>query len=553
MNNSVAAALLLGLLLAACGGTGGTGGTGGSVAPEAGTAPRDAESAPPDTGPPIPDGGPSPSEVGSGRADASSDAVSAFDHGVTQDAAPLPPDAFVGTIDTCAVEGCPSVDRRARPCTAAADCSAGQGCPAAGACGLCALDTDCRPNERCSVGLCLPPTPPLWRLHVLPVDLQTIVADPYTEIFVPCTLDVDDTTYAQGCRVRLKGGTSRDFPKKSFRIDFDGGVPHPGRDRKINLRAEYNDPSFLRNFLTAESMRRLSVVPTPAVQFVRLYMNDEYYGLMTEVENIDSTFLETQGLSGDGPTYESDPTLPLTQAGAGGLVPLPDPALYPQAYAQKAGPNGDFGPLMDLIERVLWRDWLDEMAGRAPAARVRATVDVGEYLDYLAVLGLVQEQDHVRKNFYLTRQPTAEGPDLWMVVPWDLDMSFGCLWDEAAQNTICDSTVVDQAFDRGTLLAGEAAGYPEQYYYNQLIQQVLADGRLRSAFTTRLCADLASPYWQVDLPSLVDTLGTYLRPSVEADLADLNVNPGDFDAALVELRRFIAERTDDLRSAVPCP
>ena len=463
----------------------------------------------------------------------------------------VPPPASV--TEPCPTDECAAVDLRIRSCSQALDCTAFEGCGDDGRCGPCVVPEHCRPTERCQVGLCVPPEPPSWWLTVTREDFATLYDDPYTEIFVPCALEVLGTRYEDGCRIRLRGGTSLDFPKKSFRINFAEGVPHPGPNRKINLRAEYNDPTFLRNFLSLQSFRRLSAVPVSAIQFVRLYLNGEYYGLMTEVEPIDETFLRGQGLSDEAPTYQADPPRELASQGAGGLMPLPDSSLYPQVYEKKVGDSDDYGDLIALIEEDVWNDRLSEEAGGPPAARLRASVDVGEYLDYLAVNGLLQSHDHVRKNYYLTRQPKASGPPLWMVIAWDLDLTFGCLWDDVEQSTLCDSTVVDGWYDRGTLVSCTPAGFPALYFYNQLIHQVLADEQLRAAFTGRLCRYLDGPVWQVELPAMVDVMAAYLRSAVGDDLADLNLRPEDYDREVAELKRFIVGRADFLRGELACP
>ena len=321
-------AVWFGGVLAACGG-----GESGQRAPDANVPdvapPADMEPAPAplDMGPAPPaDMGPAPPADMGAALPADMGAAPPADMG------PAPPADMGPASPICPDERCPAVDLRDRACQEATTCPAAEGCSAAGRCGVCAQDAECRAGERCAAGACLPDALPEWSLDVAPLDLQRIINFPEQDIFVPCALAVEGVRYDQGCRVRLRGGTSRGFPKKSFRITFDPGAPHPGINRKINLRAEYNDRTFMRNFLAVQTLRRLTVVPAPSARFVRLTLNGAFYGLMTEVDTVDDDFFEAQGLSPDAPTYEADPPFELSPLGAGALMPLPDPALYPRIY-----------------------------------------------------------------------------------------------------------------------------------------------------------------------------------------------------------------------------
>ncbi len=452
----------------------------------------------------------------------------------------------------CASAECPAVDLRDRACSDATRCPPGEGCGAAGRCGVCARDAECRRGERCAAGACLPDALPAWSLDVDPLDLQRMINTPKEDIFVPCRLAVDGTAYAQGCRVRLRGGSSRAFPKKSFRITFDSGVPHPGINRKINLRAEFNDRTSLRNFLAVQTLRRLTAVPAPSARFVRLTVNGAYYGLMAEVDVVDEHFLEAQGLAPDAPTYEADPPVTLSDQGAGALVPLPDRSLYAQVYDKKVGPSSDYGDLVGLIEGAIWPDYLSSRAGGPAAARIGARVDVGEYLDYLAAMALLQNHDHIRKNYYLSLLPRPQGAPRWVAIAWDMDLTFGCLWDEGAMITLCDTQTFDADPARGRLPDGIEGGYPAQYFYNQLSHQFLADATLRRAFDARVCAYTRSPFWTTEVHALIDAAAAHVRGAVGDDPNDRNADLAGFDAEVARLHEFVRRRATFLRSALAC-
>ncbi len=106
--------------------------------------------------------------------------------------------------------------------------------------------------------------------------------------------------------VRFKGASSFSYPsnKKSFKIDVNeffescniyDDLPEC-KDlsfyglRKINLNNGFKDPSFMREkiFLGIAS----NYLPTIRAVFVNVYINDEYMGLYTGVEQPEDTFIE---------------------------------------------------------------------------------------------------------------------------------------------------------------------------------------------------------------------------------------------------------------------
>jgi len=466
------------------------------------------------------------------------------------DAAPDVASACPHGVNVCAKDqGCR--DDLCGPCVAPKNCRPLQGCLPDGHCGDCTLDEQCDAGRVCRHGYCVRESLPTWSVTLAPTDFQAILADPYAIKEVPCQLAVDDQAYADACTIRVHGGASRDYPKKSFRIEYAQGKEHPGYSRKLTLRAEYNDASMLRNFLANEFFRQATDVPAARAHHVWLRVNDADYGLMLLVERVGEDFLEGWGRDRTAPMYECDPPLDLMREGSGAFVPLPDEATYEATYDKKAGPDGTWADLRSLIEDAVWQDWLESTRLQTTTRRTAPLIAVDRYLDYLAAMGVLQNHDHVRKNYVLSRQDDGSGPK-WEFYPTDLDMTFGCLWDEAAQDVICDSTTTNDAWDRG-VLPDAPAGYPVQAFYNQLIQQVLRDPALQPRFQARICTLLAGPFWQDGLPRLIDAMDEALAAAVAKDTRDRAANEAAFHKEVQELRRFRVERANFLRKELGCP
>ncbi|GAB5407720.1 MAG: hypothetical protein BalsKO_00850 [Balneolaceae bacterium] len=106
---------------------------------------------------------------------------------------------------------------------------------------------------------------------------------------------------------RLRGNTSRASAKKSFKISFN--TFQQGREYreldKMNLNGEHNDPSIIRAKLSWDIFEAIDL-PAPRSNHVKLYINDEYFGLYINVEHIDNEFVQDRFFGSDeGNLYKS--------------------------------------------------------------------------------------------------------------------------------------------------------------------------------------------------------------------------------------------------------
>ena len=335
-------------------------------------------------------------------------------------------------------------------------------------------------------------------------------------------VDVDGERHATEFRVH--GGASRDFPKKSLRLNLQGTELATG-ESKVILRAEYNDKSMLRTWLGYEVFRNGSFLPTPNSAFVHLRLNDRYYGLMNKVERIDKRFLGVHGLNDDGNLYEADPPSELAVPG-GNLTILGSDEEYYRTYQWHAGP-GAWADLIRFIEFTL------VLPNAAFEQVIADEVQLNEYLRYLAVMAVLQNQEHIRKNYYLYRDP--EGPVTgWMALPWDLDLTFGHLWSEI------DDVLDERIISNSDLFVGEFA--PERFgYYNQLTDRVLKHPALRERFLLLVAQLLDSSFTEEFVEKRVQYALCLLEPDLLADSAKRASND-EFVARVAEIATFVRER-----------
>lgn len=339
---------------------------------------------------------------------------------------------------------------------------------------------------------------PIWEFEIVPEEFEEILANPGERITKPGQLVVDGVTHQT--TVRVHGGASRDFPKKSLRFNLKESALASGEDKLI-VRAEYNDKSMLRTWLGYQYFRNGTMVPTPNTMFVHLRVNQRYYGLMQQVERIDKNFLKTHGLDKDGNLYEADPPIELSVPG-GNLLPLSSDEAYYRTYQWHNG----IGAWEDLIEFI---EFTLQIPDNLFPLVVAAEVNLDSYLSYLAMMALLQNHDHIRKNYYIYRDPSGDD-GRWMALPWDLDLTMGHLWSEV--DDVLDQRIIVDA----DLFVGEYN--PERFgYFNQLTDRVLARPLLRQRFLENVAYMMEHVVTDEFLSSRLSYAKCLLAPDLLAD------------------------------------
>lgn len=365
------------------------------------------------------------------------------------------------------------------------------------------------------------PRLPIWRLNVDSIAFDDMLDNSHERIKIDGQVEVAGVVHAT--ELRVHGGASRGFPKKSLRFGLDGEGLADG-ETEVILRAEYNDKSMLRTFLGYELFRSGTLLPTPETEFIHLRVNDRYYGLMHHVDRIDRRFLSNNGLKVDGNLYEADPPSELAVPG-GNLSILPAVEDYYRTYQWHAGP-GAWEDLIHLIESTLI------LPDRAFDLVVPGEVDLDSYLAYLAMMAVVQNHEHIRKNFYIYRDP--EGDGRWQLFPWDLDLTLGHLWSEV--DDVLDERLISDA----DLFVGEYA--PERFgYFNQLADRVLKRPVLRERFLDLVAFMLDHSFTDAFLKARLDYVLCLIEPDLLADKRK-RVTNGEYLSRVEELRIFWRDR-----------
>jgi spore coat protein CotH len=232
--------------------------------------------------------------------------------------------------------------------------------------------------------------------------------------------------------VRFKGNSSFTGTgvKKSIKIDFDefdednDALSFLGL-KKLNLNNNFNDPTMLREKLFYDYASNFVEGVGRAVH-TKVYINGEYYGLYTAVEQIDKTFVQSRfGSDEDGNLYKgttSDDAANDPQADFGSDLTYlgTDQAAYEDFYELKTNETAnDYTQLIEFI------DVLNNTPSGELADAIEPLLDVDDALMSLALNNLFVNLDSysgAAHNYFLyDRDDTGQFTHLF----WDVNESFG--------------------------------------------------------------------------------------------------------------------------------
>lgn len=221
---------------------------------------------------------------------------------------------------------------------------------------------------------------------------------------------------------RLRGNTSRNAQKKSFRISFNSfqsGRRYEG-NKKFNLIASHNDPSMSRAKLYFDLTQRASSVGSRAAHSA-LYINGQYRGLYTNVEHINDDYVQSRFGNSNGNLfkclYPADLAFISNNPNAYKLE-----AQGRRVYELKTNETlDDYSDLALLIRTI----------NQTPAADIYCALDtIFNIENFLLMMAIDVSAGHWdgyynKNNFYLYHN-SATGK--FEFLPYDTDNTFGIDW-----------------------------------------------------------------------------------------------------------------------------
>jgi uncharacterized protein (TIGR03437 family) len=364
---------------------------------------------------------------------------------------------------------------------------------------------------------------------------EATTGDPY----FPCRLKYGDVELPR-IGFRMKGNSSfrRNGIKKPFKLDFneyDDKLTFLGL-KKLNLNNGDLQPDFIREKLLHDFASKY--VAALRSVFVRLYINDAYYGLYLAVEQPDKTMMESRfGNDEDGNLYEGEERF----GGTGGRPDLsylgPTPSSYQNIYLLKTNETqNDYSGLIQFI------DVLNNTATADLPARLEPLCDVENWLFGMAINNLFVNLDSylgVAAEYYLYDR---DRDGKFIHIQWDHNETFGITGDGTPRLTnpfITDPFYIPANSARPLLQKLWAVNDYRRLYLRMLARYTREgfDPTTYAARVTQL-ADLIRPHLTED-PNRVFTMAQFET--------NLNNQVTSGNLAIPGVNQFVQSRYNYLR------
>lgn len=381
-------------------------------------------------------------------------------------------------------------------------------------------------------------TLPEIRITIDPDSLAEILAEEnsqsYKEFFGSFAITKDGVTeVVDSIGFRLRGNTSRESEKKSFKISFNTfvqGREYRGLD-KMNINGEHNDPTIMRAKVSWDMFQKMGV-KAPRANHVEFYINDVFYGLYLNVEHIDDEMLKKKFDDDTGNLYK---------------------CLYPADLSYR-GPNADdysnyeeFGRQPydlttneeenDYTDLAAFITFLNDASSQVYQEQIYDYLDVHSTLKWMAIDALTGNWDNYsfnKNNFYLYHTPET---GKFSVIPYDYDNTLGIDFfgiDWTSRDIYGFGNQNESRPLTRRLLEVDKFKDWYSYYINEAIEKVFNEDSLFPEID-RLKA-------QVQSAALADTFRTKDWPGLDFQNYDLNFTQELGGHVKHGLKSFIQER-----------
>ena len=291
--------------------------------------------------------------------------------------------------------------------------------------------------------------------------------------------------------VRQKGNYSnwgQEGTKKPLKLDFNEFVSGQKYDglKKLNLANGMKDPSMMRDAVSYKFMRDAGI-KAPRTSYSKVYINDIYWGLYLNVEQVDSRFLKYYFPEDEGDLYKCMNNTNLDYQGT-------NPIQYQDEFELKTNETtGDWNEFIHMVDNI----------NNTPAADMYdslfSVIDMNNYLEILASDVLLYNwdsyYDHGR-NFYIYNNPEI---NKFTWIPWDYNLSFS--------NNGTNIIITYPQF-------GPFSPDPKP-----LVLDVMDDAGLKTIYMNKLCVLRDNYFNNANLDGYIDQTAALIRADLDADTA----------------------------------
>lgn len=229
----------------------------------------------------------------------------------------------------------------------------------------------------------------------------------------------EDWNFLEPIKLKGRGHSSWDFPKKSYNVNFFEDVIFfglPEHDRWIFL-ANHSDKTMLRNALAFELGKISNLEWTPNYGFTDLYLNDNYIGLYQITERIDASYNRVNVVN-DGYILEIDQ---LSRTNEKDVLFRTERLLFKIKSPNIQDKSDKFKLVKEFLNET--EDVLFSSNFKDPNNGYLKYLDIDSFIDWYLINEITKNNDAVFwTSCYMNFKP---GEKLKMGPIWDHDISLG--------------------------------------------------------------------------------------------------------------------------------
>ncbi len=246
-------------------------------------------------------------------------------------------------------------------------------------------------------------------------DYRLDTAKAGTESYQKADSVVVNGTVFKNCGVKYKGNSSYDPARAKnpfhIKLDFTENSDYQGFT-DIKLGNGWSDNSMIREPLCYAILGQY--MDAPQGNFAKLYINDTYYGLMNNAEDIDKSFLLKRFYSSKYPFVKCNPASIGTGLGNGPNLAYLGTNISDYANKYELKSDTGWNQLIELCDTL--NNHFDAFAQIADIDRMLWMLAFNN-----ALVNLDSYTGSFRQNYYLYRDHNRQ----WLPIVWDLNMCMG--------------------------------------------------------------------------------------------------------------------------------
>ncbi|KFE63150.1 hypothetical protein DB31_2743 [Hyalangium minutum] len=336
--------------------------------------------------------------------------------------------------------------------------------------------------------------------------------------------------------MRLRGNSSRGWPKKSWRIDLPTGEQYKGR-KKLNLLSEWREQTMMLEKLAYDMLEAMNV-PVSRATYVRLVINGEYQGVYLDTDRVDKSLLSNQGFQDlDANIYRT--------GGKNGEMKTSFDSKYQRDWEKETNaelPNDDLVSFLQAINYTPEPN-LEEM--------LEQRVELEHYLRVLVAEALVTMNTVEDAKSYWIHDAVT---DRWTYGPWDFNNTDAKYLPEAKPGKQADYnhplfnfSLFDGFVEAEWLKREEDEPKRWKPIFSNLNTRIFNHPQLRDRLLTLYEKGIAELLDPAVLSARIDAMHALLAPHMRGAP---HVVQALFDDSPRYLKQYSANRTGFLRSEI---